>query len=124
LCRRVTELEAVLVQRGGGNVRSGKRERVPLGSDESSRPIVCQGPFSQYRSVVVDSLAYFYRASEVEQFLYKQSFTVNPTGAAFGNTATGKNQVGDRTRICVFNPFLGVHEQEIKGSVSAQPEAR
>jgi hypothetical protein len=57
-------------------------------------PIVCQGPFSQYRSVVVDSLSYYHRASEVERFLYKQSFTVNPTGAALGNTATGKNQVG------------------------------
>jgi hypothetical protein len=63
-------------------------------------PIVCQGPYSQYRSVVVDSLAYFHRASEAEQFLYKQSFTVNPTGAVFGNTATGKNQVGDVTGDC------------------------
>jgi hypothetical protein len=59
-----------------------------------------QGPYSQYRSVVVDSLAYFHRASEAEQFLYKQSFTVNPTGAVFGNTATGKNQVGDVTGDC------------------------
>jgi hypothetical protein len=44
LCRRVTELEAVLVQRGGGNVRSGKRERVSLGSDESSRRAVVSEP--------------------------------------------------------------------------------
>jgi len=68
-------------------------------------PIVCQGPFSQYRSVVVDSLAYYHRASEVEQFLYKQSFTVNPTGAAFGNTATGKNQVGSCTCMWDLTPF-------------------
>jgi hypothetical protein len=65
-------------------------------------PIVCQGPFSQYRSVVVDSLAYYHRASPVEQFLYKQSFTVNPTGTSFGNTPTGQNQVWNlHTRLCV-----------------------
>jgi hypothetical protein len=55
-------------------------------------PIVCQGPFSQYRSVVIDSLAYYHRASEVERFLYKQSFTVNPTGRAYGGTPTGQAQ--------------------------------
>jgi len=55
-------------------------------------PIVCQGPFSQYRSVVVDSLAYYHRSSEEERFLYKHSFTVNHTGRAFGNTPTGKVQ--------------------------------
>ncbi len=55
-------------------------------------PIVCQGPFSQYRSVVVDSLAFYHRASEAEQFLYKQSFTVNHTGTALGNTPTGQVQ--------------------------------
>lgn len=55
-------------------------------------PIVCQGPFSQYRCVIIDSLAYYHRASKAEQFLYKQSFTVNHTGTAYGNTATGKVQ--------------------------------
>jgi hypothetical protein len=55
-------------------------------------PIVCQGPFSQYRAVVIDALAYYHRASDVDKFLYKQSFTVNHTGKAFGNTPTGKVQ--------------------------------
>jgi hypothetical protein len=48
-------------------------------------PIVCQGPFSQYRYVVIDSLAYYHRASAADQFLYKQSFTVNHTGKALDN---------------------------------------
>jgi hypothetical protein len=41
---------------------------------------------------VIDALAYYHRASDVDKFLYKQSFTVNHTGKAFGNTPTGKVQ--------------------------------
>lgn len=66
-------------------------------------PIVCQGPFSQYRSVVVDSLAYYHRASEAERFLYKQSLTVNHTGDLWGNAATGKVQVGLVLSLVFFN---------------------
>lgn len=90
-------------------------------------PIVCQGPFSQYRSVVVDSLAYYHRASEVERFLYKQSFTVNPTGAALGNTATGKNQVGccgGCARRVWFHSLPGILEQENEAGKAARSDTR
>lgn len=55
-------------------------------------PIVMQGPFSQYRQVVIDCLSHYHRASEVEKFLFRESLTVNYTGEVFGHTPTGKVQ--------------------------------
>jgi hypothetical protein len=87
-------------------------------------PIVCQGPFSQYRSVIVNSLAYFHRASEAEQFLYKHSFTVNHTGALLGNTPTGQVQVCSGNVIaCSLTPRKGILEQEDERGQATRPNA-
>jgi hypothetical protein len=46
--------------------------------------LVCEGPFKQYRKVIIEAVAHFVRSSEAEKARFMQCFTANYSGGAFG----------------------------------------
>lgn len=46
--------------------------------------LVCEGPFKQYRKVIIEAVAHFVRSSEAEKERFVQCFTANYSGGALG----------------------------------------